>query len=133
MFHVYQPGMLGKLPATWLLSTFLCMFTVCSLYVHYIFTMCSLYIHYMFTICSLCIHYMFTIYSLYTTFSRIKLLHQLGKLPATRLLSTSLYLFTICSLYVHYMFTMFTVCSLYVYYIFTIRLLYIHYIQHSAG
>ena len=37
------------------------MFTICSLYVHYMFTICSLYAHYMFTICSLYVHYMFTI------------------------------------------------------------------------
>ena len=41
------------------------MFTICSLYVHYIFTICSLYVQYIFTICLLYIHYMFTIYSLY--------------------------------------------------------------------
>ena len=36
------------------------MFTICSLYVHYMFTICSLYVHYMFTICSLYVCYMFT-------------------------------------------------------------------------
>ena len=39
------------------------MFTICSLYVHYMFTIYSLYVHYMFTIvhyCSLYIHHMAT-------------------------------------------------------------------------
>ena len=96
----------SKLPATWLLSISLYMFTICSLYVYYIFTIYSLYVH-----------YILTIYSLYTAFSRVKLLHQPSKLPATRLLSTSLYMFTVCSLYIHYMFTIY---SLYVHNIFTI-------------
>ena len=41
---------------------FHCMFTICSLYVHYILTIYSLY---MFTICSLYITYKYTICSLY--------------------------------------------------------------------
>ena len=91
------------------------MFTICSLFVHYMFTICSLYVHYMFTIssqyvhnmvtiCSLYLHYIFTIYSLYSLY-----IH---------------YMFTICSLYVHYMFT---ICSLYVHYMFIICSLYVHY------
>ena len=70
------------------------MFSICSLYVHYMFTICSLYVHYMFTICSQYVHYMLTICSLYVH-----------------------YMFTICSLYVHYMFT---ICSQYVHNLFTI-------------
>ena len=68
------------------------LFTICSLYVHYMFTICSvkvslykkLYIsiHYMFTVCSLYVHYMFTICSLYVHC-----------------------IFTVCSLYVRYTFT----------------------------
>ena len=67
------------------------MFTICSLYIHYMFT---IYIHYIFIIYSLYIHYIFTIYSLYVQ-----------------------YIFTICSLYIHYIFAIF---SLYIHYILTI-------------
>ena len=91
---------------------------ICSLYVHHTITIYNIqpgtavasaryitrypaiiyipvYVHYMFTIrllsiCLLYIHHMFNIYSLYTTFSQVQLLPQLGKLPATWLLSTSL-------------------------------------------
>ena len=69
-------------------------FTMCSLYVHYMFTICSLHVHFMFTSCSLYVHYTFTVCSLHVH-----------------------YIFTICSLYVHYMFT---ICSLHVHYMFTI-------------
>ena len=77
-------------------------FTAYSLHFHYMFTTYSLYIHCIFTICSLYIHYMFTVYSLY--------IH---------------HMFTICSLYIHYIFTIY---SLYIHNMFTIYSLYIHYI-----
>ena len=31
-------------------------FTICSLYAHFMFTICSLHVHYMFTVCSLYVH-----------------------------------------------------------------------------
>ena len=88
------------------------MFTICSLYIHYILTICSLYIYYLvcliqveslrlrqwrrffyspgiFTICSLYVHYILTIYSLYTH-----------------------HIFTICSLYTHYELTIYSLSYL---------------------
>ena len=62
------------------------MFTVYSLYIHYIFTIYSLYIHYIFTIYSLYIHYIFTICRIQPG----KAATSAGKLPAIQLLSSSL-------------------------------------------
>ena len=42
------------------------MYTICTLYVHYMYTICTLYVHYLYTICTLYVHYMFTICSLYS-------------------------------------------------------------------
>ena len=76
------------------------MFTICSLYIHYIFTIYSLYIryiiHYKFAIWSLYGHYIFTIYLPY--------IH---------------YIFNKCSLYIQ-----FTTCLIYVHYRFTIKSLF---------
>ena len=69
-------------------------FTIHSLYVHYMFTICPVYVHYMFTICPVYVHYMFTVCSLYFC-----------------------YIFTIYSLYIH---NMFTISSVYVHCMFTI-------------
>ena len=44
------------------------MFTIYSLYVHYIFTVCLQYIHYMFTVCSRYIRYKFTILQMTTRY-----------------------------------------------------------------
>ena len=46
-------------------------FTICSLYIHYIFTVCSQYVHNIPTIYSLYVHYMPTIYSLYVHYITI--------------------------------------------------------------
>ena len=91
------------------------MFTICSLYVHYMFTICSLYVHYMFTIlftilltvCSLYVHYifnyMFTIYSLYAHYTSIY-----NNLTINSHIHHSIYrycsliYFTIFSPYIHY-------------------------------
>ena len=116
------------------------MFTICSLYVHYIlaksqntfgyrvknlmpkiggsFTQVfTVYFHYLFTICSLYVHYMFTI-----CWRNLKMPEVIGLTTCRRkmvvlLCEFLLYIFTIYLLYVHYMFI---VCSLHVHYVFTI-------------
>ena len=82
------------------LLNFWSVFTICSLYAHYMFTIFSLYIHYMSTLYSLDVHYMFTIWTLF--------IHNM---------------FIIYSLYIHYTFTVY---SLDVHWMFTIRSLYVH-------
>ena len=67
------------------------------------FTICSLYVHYMFTICSLYVHYKWISLS-YTQCDTCKIYKKLAPLTQERshCIRNCIYLFTICSLYVHY-------------------------------
>ena len=78
----------------------------------------------MFTICSLYIHYVSTICSRY-----VLRWEQHTYLLSTPVITKWIFKFTICSLYVHYIFT---ICSLYVHYMFTICSLYVHYVSKST-
>ena len=96
------------------------------------FTICSLYIHYIFIKCSLCMKDPVSFLRNFLPWSFAALSFIVcwcGKLKFTSQLSQlSLYvhnMFTICSLFVLYLFT---ICSLYVHYLFTICSIYIHYI-----
>ena len=110
----------------WLTRYILCMFTLCSLYIHYIFTTCSLHVHYVFTVCSLYgslnVHTFLThpVYSLYVHFMFIVCslyIHHLSTICSLG----HYYMFTVCSLYIHHLFT---ICSLGVYCMFTVCSLY---------
>ena len=86
--------------------------------VHYMFTICSLYVHYMFAIYSLCIHHIFTMFHYMFTECSLNV-HYILTISSLDLH----YMFTIYSLYVHYIFTR---CSLYIHCMFTIYSLDVH-------
>ena len=115
-------------------------FTIYSQNVHYIFTIYSLYIRYTFTIYSLYIHYIFTIYSLYILYkchdgyltllsnswkTSWNIAEDEEKYQPVFLVVFSGSRVTKSQVYIHYMFTIY---SVYIHYIFTIYSLYVHYI-----